>query len=281
MTSVSAPVRASRAGRDLPAAIAVGAALGALIIVTLFTYRPAFAGVVALAAAYGSWELVTALRAADHHPPAVPLVVGAAATVLAAYLGGAAGSLAGLTATCAAVAVWAWRGRSLRVWMDDVAAGVLTAAYVAFLASFAALLAEPHDGARRTVTFIATVVASDIGGYAVGVLSGGRHKLAPQISPGKSWEGLAGSVAVCVASGVLWLSVYFDRPAWQGAVFGAAMAAAAVLGDLAESAIKRDIGVKDMGRLLPGHGGLLDRLDSLLVAAPLAWLLISAFAPVR
>ena len=132
---------------------------------------------------------------------------------------------------------------------------------------------------RRVVAFIATVVCSDVGGYAAGVVFG-RHPMAPTISPAKSWEGFAGSTAACVIGGIALLTQLFGAAWWQGAVFGLAIAITATLGDLVESMIKRDLGIKDMGTLLPGHGGLMDRLDSLLPAAAVSWLLLSAFVPV-
>jgi phosphatidate cytidylyltransferase len=160
----------------------------------------------------------------------------------------------------------------------DVTAATLIAVYVPFLAGFCALLLAPADGHLRVAAFIATVVCSDVGGYAAGVLFG-RHPMAPAVSPKKSWEGLGGSVLACAIGGVCFLVFGFGGQWWQGALYGVAIAVAATLGDLAESMVKRDLHIKDMGTLLPGHGGLMDRLDSLLVAAPVAYLLLTAFAP--
>ncbi len=279
MTDTAAAPQPSRAGRNLPAAIGVGVALAVLIIGSVFAYRPAFGiGVVGLAGAYGAFELATALRTAGLQAPRWPLLIGGATIITVAYLWGSAAGAAGLAGTTAVILLWTRAGGADR-WLRDAAAGVLVAAYVPFLASFAAILTAPPDGPRRVTSFIATVAFSDIGGYAVGVLSGGKHKMAPRISPGKSWEGFAGSVVTCVGVGTLLLTQLVHVRWWQGVLFGLAMAVCAVVGDLAESAIKRDIGVKDMGKLLPGHGGILDRLDSLLVAAPVAWMLLSAYKP--
>jgi phosphatidate cytidylyltransferase len=151
--------------------------------------------------------------------------------------------------------------------------------YVPLLAGFAVLLLIPHDGGARVLAFIATVVASDVGGYAAGVLFG-KHAMAPSISPKKSWEGFAGSVTACMIMATPILALALDAPWWGGLVFGAAIAVSATIGDLGESLIKRDLGIKDMGHLLPGHGGLMDRLDSLLPSAALAYLLLSVLAPV-
>jgi phosphatidate cytidylyltransferase len=163
--------------------------------------------------------------------------------------------------------------------LRDVSSGVLTAVYVPFLISFAAMMTVPPDGPRRVTVFIATVVCSDTGGYVAGVLFG-KHPMAPSVSPKKSWEGFAGSVTACAVGGaILFVTLFADTSWWQGALFGLAVVCSATLGDLGESMIKRDIGIKDMGHLLPGHGGLMDRLDSLLPTAPVAWLLLTAFVP--
>jgi phosphatidate cytidylyltransferase len=122
------------------------------------------------------------------------------------------------------------------------------------------------------------VVCSDVGGYVAGVLFG-KHPMAPTVSPKKSWEGFAGSLLACAVGGTLLFWGLFDVQPLLGAVYGLAVVLTATLGDLGESMVKRDIGIKDMGTLLPGHGGIMDRLDSLLPTAPVAWLLLAAFVP--
>jgi phosphatidate cytidylyltransferase len=138
----------------------------------------------------------------------------------------------------------------------------------------------PHDGGKRVIIFVVLTVCSDVGGYFAGItlspLTGG-HKLVPAISPKKTWEGLAGSAVLSIVAGAIMLPTLLHGHWWQGLIVGAAATAAAVFGDLAESMIKRDLGIKDMGSLLPGHGGILDRLDSLLACAPVVWLLLAAF----
>jgi phosphatidate cytidylyltransferase len=129
------------------------------------------------------------------------------------------------------------------------------------------------DGAWRVVTFIATTAFSDIGGYAAGAVLG-RHPMAPRISPKKSWEGFAGSVVACMIVGYLLVTMALEGPGWVGLLLGLVVALTATTGDLVESVIKRDLGIKDMGALLPGHGGIMDRLDSLLVVAPVCWLML-------
>jgi phosphatidate cytidylyltransferase len=274
--------KTGRAGRDLRAAIIVGAALGALLFATVFTVRVLWIGVICLAVGTGAYELVTALRVAHLRIPRIPVTIAGAAVPAAAYAQGTDGLI--IAVFIAAVVSIGWRAYDPRPTEPpgdlarDLAATLFTLGYTGFLGGFAALLSQPSDGPRRIVIFIATVVVNDIGGYAAGVLSGGRHKLAPRISPGKSWEGLGGSVfAGCLTAGLMF-PFLLHRSAGLGIVYGLASVAAATLGDLSESMLKRDIGIKDMGHLLPGHGGIMDRLDSLLAAAPVAYLLLTAWA---
>jgi phosphatidate cytidylyltransferase len=152
--------------------------------------------------------------------------------------------------------------------------------YVPFLGGFAALLAAaPGDGHLRVLVTLAAVVLSDTGGYAAGV-SFGKHPMAPTISPKKSWEGFAGSVVWTGAGSAVALPLLLSGAVWwHGAIFGIAVSVASVLGDLGESLIKRDLGVKDMSNLLPGHGGLMDRLDSILLALPTAYAVLAFLVP--
>ena len=154
--------------------------------------------------------------------------------------------------------------------MRDAGAGIFAAAYLPFLAAFAVLMLSAANGPQRVLYFISLVVANDVGGYAAGVLWG-KHPLAPSVSPKKSWEGFAGSAVLASTIGAVLMWAFFDGPLWAGVVIGLLTVASATLGDLSESLIKRDLGLKDMGSLLPGHGGLMDRLDSLLVAAPFVY----------
>jgi phosphatidate cytidylyltransferase len=267
-----------RAGRDLGAAIGVGLGLAAVILGSLIIWRPAFLAVVIAAILIGVVELTRALRAGAFQAPTVPLLVGAVAMLTLAWSRGPTGLVTGFLATALAVLLWRLADGPAG-YRRDAAAGVLVALYVPLLAGFAVLLLVPDDGVARVLAFIATVVCSDVGGYAAGVLFG-KHPMAPSISPKKSWEGMAGSVAACVLIGVLLFAFTFHAPWWGGVVFGVAIAASATIGDLGESLIKRDLGIKDMGNLLPGHGGIMDRLDSLLPSAAVAYLLLSLFAPV-
>ena len=266
-----------KAGRNLPAAIAVGVGLAALVVGSLFFVRWLFLVLAAAALAVAVWELAGALRTAGVALPTVPLYVGVPAMLAAAYWGGPAGLAAATSLT--AVAVLLWRGTGgVDGYLRDASAGAFTVVYLLLAGGFAALMLREDDGALRVVTWLLVVVASDVGGYAVGVLVG-RHPMAPSVSPKKSWEGFGGSVVACVAlatAAVVWA---LQGPWWAGVAFGVAMAVAATVGDLTESLLKRDIGVKDMGTLLPGHGGLMDRLDSIALSAPVAWLVLAALVP--
>ncbi|MDP9117461.1 MAG: phosphatidate cytidylyltransferase [Actinomycetota bacterium] len=267
----------SRAGRDLPAAIAVGAALGAMILASLFIYRPSFAIIVGLAVVYGSYEMWRAFSQSGVHPSLAPVVVGGVALLLAAWERGPDGLVLGFLLAVCAVLIWRLADGA-QGFARDVGASTLILLYLPTLAAFAVLSAHAHDGAARIIAFVVTVVCSDTGGYAAGVLFG-RHPLAPIVSKAKTWEGFAGSVIFCSASGVLFMSLTFHQAWWKGLLFGLAIVATATVGDLGESMIKRDLGIKDMGNLLPGHGGLMDRLDSLLPCAAVAYLILSGFAP--
>ncbi|MGH4012269.1 MAG: phosphatidate cytidylyltransferase [Pseudonocardiaceae bacterium] len=269
--------RATRAGRNLWAAITVGLLMAAVILAALLTVRQAFIGIVAVTVAVSSWELAAALRRAGTRVVLPPVLLGGQAMVWLSWPFGRDGLLVAFVITALVCLVWRFTGGA-QGYVRDVSASVLTAAYVAGFAAFATLLVVPADGAARVLCLMVAVVASDIGGYAAGAL-GGRHPMAPSISPKKSWEGFIGSLVAGTAAGVLTLTYLLDGQPWQGVLFGAAIVVTATGGDLIESLIKRDLGVKDMGSLLPGHGGLMDRLDSLLPSAVVSWLLLSLFVP--
>ncbi|TWV30450.1 phosphatidate cytidylyltransferase [Streptomyces misionensis] len=265
------------AGRDLSAAIGVGVGLGVVIIASLFIVKAVFVGVIAIAVVVGLWELTSRLQERKEiKAPLVPLAVGGAAMVVAGYVRGAEGAWVAMALTALAVLVWRMT-EPPEGYLKDVTAGVFAAFYVPFLATFVALLLTADDGPWRVLTFLILTVVSDTGAYAVGWRFG-KHKLAPRISPGKTREGLFGAVLFSMVAGALCLQFLIDGGSWwQGLVLGLAVAASATLGDLGESMIKRDLGIKDMGTLLPGHGGIMDRLDSLLPTAPVVWLLLVLF----
>ncbi|AWW37297.1 phosphatidate cytidylyltransferase [Streptomyces cadmiisoli] len=265
------------AGRDLSAAIGVGVGLGAVIVASLFIVKAVFVGVVAVAVVVGLWELTKRLEERKGiKAPLVPLAVGGAAMVVAGYVRGAEGAWMAMALTALAVLVWRMT-EPPEGYLKDVTAGVFAAFYVPFLATFVTMMLTADDGPRRVFMFLLLTVVSDTGAYAVGWRFG-RHKLAPRISPGKTREGLLGAVAFAMVAGALCMQFLIDDGTWwQGLLLGLAVAASATLGDLGESMIKRDLGIKDMGTLLPGHGGIMDRLDSLLPTAPVVWLLLVLF----
>jgi phosphatidate cytidylyltransferase len=271
--------QARRAGRNLPAAVAVGLGLGGLAILTLFTVKATFIVYMGAVVGIALWELGRALGSRGIRLPLVPVAAGGAAALALAFAYGERPLVASLGITVVAILAWRLPGGTAG-YLRDVTAGMFALVYLPLMAAFVGLLLAPPDGPRRTVVFLILAVCSDIGGYAAGVLFG-RHLMAPVISPKKTWEGLAGSLVACVAAGGIALPLLLHGPYWQGMLIGLAALAAATLGDLSESMIKRDLAIKDMGSVLPGHGGVLDRIDSLLVTAPVSWLLLTVFLPPR
>jgi phosphatidate cytidylyltransferase len=249
--------------------------MGGLAVASLAVEKAVFVGLVILALLVAVRELGSALATAGIRIPEIPLAVGAVAMPWAAYDGVTDALMVALALTVVGVVVWRLT-EGPDGYVRDTTAGVFTALYVPFLAGFAALLDRPDDGAGRVATFVILTVCNDVGGYTTGSKLG-KHPMAPKISPKKSWEGFAGSVLTCMLAGAICMETLVDGHWWQGLILGVAAAFASTVGDLGESVLKRDIGVKDMGNLLPGHGGLMDRLDSLLVNAPVIWLLLAGF----
>ncbi len=268
-------VKAPRTGRNLPLAIAVGAGMGALAIVTLFTVKATFLVYVGAAVGVALWELSRALNTRGIGLPLIPVAAGAAAAITLAYWEGERALTAAIGLSVIAILTWRMRGGTMG-YLKDVTAGVFALAYLPLMASFVALMLAAPDGARRTLVFLIVTVCSDIGGYFAGILTG-RHLMAPVISPKKTWEGLGGSVFACVLGGAIAVPLLLHAAVWQGVLVGAAAVTAATLGDLTASMIKRDLVIKDWGAMLPGHGGILDRIDSLLITAPVVWLLLTVF----
>jgi phosphatidate cytidylyltransferase len=267
-----------RTGRNLPAAIGVGVVLGGIALLTLLTVKATFLIYMGAALALALHELDGALKTKEIRIPLIPVAVGGAAMLTAAYW--AAGNAVAAAFALTVIGILGWRmAGGTEGYVKDVSAGILAVAYLPLLGSTVSAMLAAHDGGKRALTWIVLTICSDIGGYFAGITlaRGGGHKMAPVISPKKTWEGLSGSAVACVAAGAILLPALLHGYWWQGVIVGAAALAAAVLGDLAESMIKRDLGIKDMGSLLPGHGGILDRIDSLLVCAPVVWLLLALF----
>ncbi|MBW8171610.1 phosphatidate cytidylyltransferase [Ornithinimicrobium sp. Arc0846-15] len=268
----------SRAGRNLPAAIGVGVGLVLVIMVSLFFWKPAFVIVLTAAAALAVTELIEALKEGRVNVPYVPVMGGTLVLGATAYIAGTEGLAGGFALACLLVLVWRASERGEHA-LRDVAGGVFVLAYVPLLAGIAVLMVAEDDGPARVLTFILVTIASDTGGYMFGVLWG-KRPMAPSLSPKKSWEGFTGSVVWSVAVGIAAVVLLLDGSWLVGVMVGVAAACFATIGDLAESTLKRDLGIKDMGSILPGHGGIMDRMDSLLVVVPVTWALLTIFVPV-
>jgi len=274
----------ARTGRNLIAAILIGLALGLAMLFSLIVIKELFMLFAGALIAFTAFELASALRFAGRNVPRLATVLAALATVPAAFYLGDDGKWLATLAGVAFVALWRIaelvrpsHRTSARDLLTDVAAGTFVHLYVPFLASFAVLLAAQDGGQWWTLAFLITIISIDTGAYASGLLFG-KHPMAPRISPKKTWEGFAGSVVVAVIAGVLLAVLMLGQPWWIGVIFGVTMVFTGTVGDLTESLIKRDLGIKDISTWLPGHGGFLDRLDSILPSAAAAYILFYLFA---
>ncbi|MET4782592.1 phosphatidate cytidylyltransferase [Glaciihabitans sp. UYNi722] len=274
----------ARTGRNLPLAILIGLALGLALIASLIFVKAIFMIFAAVLIGFTAFELASALRFAGRDVPRWPTVIAGIATVPAAFFLGDQGKW--LVTLAGILFVTLWRvaeiarprhRTSARDLWADIAAGTFIQVYVPFLGSFAVLLAAQDGGEWWALASLVTVVLVDIGAYASG-LTLGKHPMAPRISPKKTWEGFAGSVVVAIIAGVVLSIFLLHEPWWFGLIFGVVMVLTATVGDLTESLIKRDLGIKDISTWLPGHGGFLDRLDSILPSAAVAYILFLIFS---
>ena len=272
----------SRAGRDLTRAIPVGVGLGALVIASIAFNPRAWYLVAAGAVAIGTWEVFKRLRQAQFRLPLLPLLLGGQAMVAAAFFAEAKGAFAAFAATTVVVLVWRLLMAGLTTapqnFLRDVSVSVFLLVWIAVPGVLGAMLADGDYGAQRVVALILLVVCSDVGGYVAGVLFG-KHPMAPAVSPKKSWEGFAGSMLFAIVGGALVVVLLFDDHVLKGVLLGVLTVFTATLGDLIESQVKRDLGIKDMGTLLPGHGGFMDRLDSVLPTAVVVWIIFTYVVP--
>lgn len=265
--------KSPKGGRNLVAATGVGAGLLAAYGLTLFLVKPLFAALCVVTIVACLIEFRHAIRFTDRHLGMPIVVIGGMGIFICAWQIGLEAMLTATYLTVAAVLLWQlagpYRGEDA---LKNVMVSTLTVAYIPFLGSFLALLAV-ECGAEATAVFVLSVtLGSDTGGYFCGRFLG-RHHMAPSISPRKTWEGFAGSVlfAVIVSlAGTFWIGI----PWVYGIILGAAMAVMGTIGDLSESLLKRELDIKDMGHLLPGHGGVLDRMDSILMSAPVAYIVL-------
>ena len=282
-----------KAGRNLPAATAVGLGLLGVVLGGLLFFPLGFVLIVTAFGVFGVWEVFRALETTGTRLPIVPVMTGTVAMPAAAYFGGTESLLFAMVLSSVAALIW----RSMEGAAGSarsIFAGVFTLAWIPFLISFALLPLRPFagetpvrlwpdgvvpPGAWQIATILLLVVANDTFGYLVGA-SLGKHPMAPKISPKKTWEGFAGSLAGATVVGVPAAIFLLDKPWWFGVVLAVGMVAAATAGDLSESMVKRELGIKDMSSILPGHGGVMDRLDSIAFACPVAYILYSVFAGV-
>jgi phosphatidate cytidylyltransferase len=270
-----------RAGRDLPAAIGSAVVLVGAILASLLFWKTAFMLIVAVAVVVAIWELHRGFQAKDIDLPEQPLMIGGVVMVVVAYFWGTPALVTATAVAALMTMLWLLR-RGIDGYVQNSTASVFSLIYVPFLGAFVALLlaeggVNGHGlddaGVQGIITFIAITVASDTGGYVAGVLFG-KHPMAPVISPKKSWEGFAGSVVFCLVAGWALVVYLLDGEWWVGLILGVIAAVMATLGDLCESVMKRDLGIKDMSNVIPGHGGLMDRLDSLLATVAPIWLVL-------
>jgi phosphatidate cytidylyltransferase len=274
----------ARTGRNLILAVLIGLALGLTMLFSLIFIKELFMVFAVVIVGFTAFELAQALRHAGRVVPRIPVVIAAVAVVPAAFYWDATGQWLALLGGILLIALWRvallaspnHRG-SARSVFGDIGAAFLIQVYVVFFASFAVLLVAQPGGQWWTLAFLLLVITADTGAYASG-LSFGKHPMAPTISPKKTWEGFAGAALVCMVAGVLLSLFMLGQPWWFGLIFGSVILLTATFGDLAESLIKRDLGIKDMSSWLPGHGGFLDRLDSILPSAAAAYALYLIFA---
>ena len=272
---MSPGANAAKAGRNLPAAIASGVALAAIVIFSLATWKWIFGIVAIIALVIAVHEFVMILKTRDINVARTPVYLAAVVIPAVAYVWGFEAQLVATGFFVLVVMMWRIR-RGTEGFFADISASVLLIAYLPLMAAFLMLTLAADNGSWRVVVFILLTVANDIGGYAFGVFFG-KHPMAPHISPKKSWEGFAGSIILQSIVGILAFIFIFEAPWWQGLVAGLILTVTATGGDFVESAIKRDLGVKDMGSIVPGHGGMMDRLDSLVPNAFASWAVFTVF----
>jgi phosphatidate cytidylyltransferase len=264
-----------QAGRNLPRAIVTGLLLAAVFLLSLWWHPLAVLGLIFGLVVVALLELDSAIGERGFRP-ATPVAIGAGAmAVFGTHFMGATAQTLSLALLMLGAAVWTFLGYARGRVVEVIGSTLLVGVWVPFCASFAALLLARPEGVWYVMATIAFAVSTDIGAYGFGS-AWGRRKLAPRISPGKTWEGFGGGLATVI---VLAVAVTAHLPGFgmvSALVLAVAVSLASTLGDLAESVVKRDLGVKDLGRILPGHGGIMDRVDSIIFALPAAHFALSA-----
>ena len=273
--------RGARAGRNLPLAILTALLLAGVLIASLILSRPAFIVFLLAIVTLALLELLTVLRARATRPARPVVLAMGGLLVVGAYLEGPAALSFGLLVTILAAFAWYLVDPGRTEVTRNVAATIFAVMYVPFMAAHLSLVvgrADHYVGAL--LGYAALVVIYDTAAYATGATLG-RRPIAPQVSPNKSWEGAIGASIVCLAAGAFLLPLWEPWTLASGLVLAAATCVVAPLGDLSESMLKRDLAVKDMGSILPGHGGMLDRVDALLFMAPVLFYVLAAFDVIR
>lgn len=274
-----------RTGRDLFVAIGIGLALGAVVVASLIFFKWLFLILAIAAVSLGVFEFARALQGAGRRVDLVPQLAIGALLLISGYF--AELWLHWVATIAAVVIVIVWRligqmaardGRTYGAVLSDVLVAAFIQLYVPFLGSLAMVLLGEPGGEWWVLAFLIVTVVADTGAYVTG-LTIGRHPMAPKISPKKTWEGFAGATVFASAAGVVLALFMLGIPWWAGLVFGVVVLGTATAGDLGESMVKRDLGIKDMSSWLPGHGGVLDRLDSILPSAVAALALFYVFSP--
>lgn len=265
-------------GRNLPVAISVGVGLGALVVFAVWSGPLAWYVVVAAGVGVAMWEVLTRLRDNTYYVPRTLLIVLGQLMVWLSWPYGAPGLVSVYVVAVLALMFGRLfhngRHRPPINYLRDMSVGIFVLTWIPLFGSFAAMLSHAQtpfaSGAASIITFMLCVVASDTGGYVAGVMFG-SHPMAPAVSPKKSWEGFAGSIVFGAVTGALTFVFLLHHVWWVGAAMGLLLVICATLGDLVESQFKRELGIKDMSQILPGHGGLMDRLDGMLPAAMVTW----------
>ena len=269
MTAPAATPIPPRGGRDLKSAVLVGVVLLGTALLGLILWPWLIVALIVALLLAGVGEIATAVKGIGLDVPRPPLWAAAVGLPLAAYFGSITGLFLALVGALLLVCVWTELTRR-RPAGQVIMAGMFAVMWAPFLLSFGVALLDQPRGNLMVACLVLMVIANDTFGYIVGYRCG-KHPIAPRISPKKSWEGLAGSLAGAVIVGVVAVTLMVGHPWWIGALLGVFAVLAATCGDFSESMVKRELGIKDMSSLLPGHGGVMDRLDSLVFAAPVAY----------
>ncbi|MDO4821823.1 MAG: phosphatidate cytidylyltransferase [Rothia sp. (in: high G+C Gram-positive bacteria)] len=268
--------QASKAGRNLPAAITVGLVLGALLAVGLFFVPLILVLLAAAAVSVGTWEVCHGLnQKRGMGIPVIPAVATAFVMPFAAYYGGGPWLIFTVVASILVLIGWRIVGERDGMIMS-IMGSIFVMSWVPFMISLALLLYREDSGPGKVLMILLMAIGNDTWGYIAGV-KWGKTPMAPKISPKKTWEGFAGSMVGSIIVGII-CSLFIGDPWWYGLVVAIFLVVASTAGDLGESMVKREIGIKDMSNILPGHGGVMDRLDSIVFAIAIGYVIFSVLS---